>query len=182
MNNIEEIWKDYNIKLYRFILGRVEEESSARDIVHDVFLKVHSGLSNLRDETKLQSWLYQITRNSIIDYYRKKRPAKDVSEFLPHIGSDQNERVIKELSECMEPLIRSLPDKYRDTIIMSELRGFTHRDVAGIQGISTSGVKSRVQRGRAIIKKVLSDCCKIELDHGGRISGYEPSQGTCKSC
>ena len=178
----EKIWKEYHSRLRAFIKNRILDDTATDDTLQDVYLKMHTGLASLRDETKLKGWLYQIARNSIIDYFRSQEPTVDITEWLPQPDDDPNEKVTQQLSECLQPMIQLLPEKYRETIILSELKGLTQKEVARIQGISFSGAKSRVQRGRVLLKKMLSECCQLEFDHRGRLCGYERRDGACKTC
>jgi RNA polymerase sigma-70 factor (ECF subfamily) len=134
---------------------------------------MHDGLNSLKDETKLKSWLYQIARNAIIDYFRSQKPTIDIPDWLSQPKTDPSEKVTQELSECLQPMIQLLPENYRDAVILSELKGLTQNEVAKLQGISLSGAKSRVQRGRTLLKNMLDDCCRLEFDHSGRLCDYE---------
>ncbi len=182
MNTSEKVWREYHSKLRVFINSRISDDTGADDILQNVFLKMHSGLSSLKDATKLQSWLYQIARNAIIDYYRSQKPAVDIPEWLPQPGTDPGEKVTQELSECLQPMIKLLPKNYREAVILSELRGLTQKGVAKVQGTSLSGAKSRIQRGRALLKEMLADCCRLEFDHSGRLCAYERKGKACDSC
>jgi RNA polymerase sigma-70 factor, ECF subfamily len=179
MNTSEELWKEYHTKLYAFIRSKVHDDGACDDILHNVFLKMHSSLHSLKDRTKLQSWLYQITRNTITDYFRSEKPTIDIPEWLPQPNTDSERKIMLEVSECLHPLIQLLPDKYREAIILSELKGLTQKEVAKLQGISLSGAKSRIQRGRSQLKKMLGDCCRFEFDHNGRICDYECKGNIC---
>jgi RNA polymerase sigma-70 factor (ECF subfamily) len=175
----EQIWQEYHSRLRAVILKRISDEAVTDDILQDVFLKLHTGLASLKDETKIQSWLFQFTRNTIIDYFRSRKPALQLPEWISESETDSDERVTRELSHCLQPMIHNLPESYRESIILSELKGLTQKDVAQIQGISLSGVKSRVQRGRARLKEMLAECCRLEFDHRGRLCCYEPKKPPC---
>ena len=181
MNISEKVWHEYHAKLKAFIKSKISDVAAADDVLQNVFLKMHKGLPALQDRTKLQSWLYQIARNVISDYYRSLKPAVDIQEFLPQPGTDPNEKTTRELSECLRPMIEQLPENYREAIILSEIEGLTQKEVSRVQGISASGAKSRVQRGRALLKEMLIDCCRLEFDHKGRLCDYEPKDGNCKT-
>jgi RNA polymerase sigma-70 factor (ECF subfamily) len=182
MNTSETVWKEYHSRLRVFIKSRVSDDATADDILQNVFLKMHTGLPSLKDMTKLQSWLYQITRNAVTDYYRSQKPVFDIPEWLPEPETDSCDKVTQELSECMQPMIKLLPEKYREAVILSEIRGLTNKEVAQLQGISLSGAKSRVQRGRALLKEMLADCCRLEFDHSGRLCDFERKGKACDAC
>jgi RNA polymerase sigma-70 factor (ECF subfamily) len=165
-------------------LSRAEfiDDATTDDTLQDVFLKMHAGLASLKDETKLKSWIYQIARNAIIDYFRSQKPFVDVPAWLPQPEVDPGERITQELSECLQPMMQRLPRNYREAVMLSEMQGLAQRKVAQVQGISISGAKSRVQRGRFLLKKMLTECCRLEFDHSGRLCDYERKDGACDAC
>ncbi len=174
MNTSEEIWRKHQSGLRRFMKSRISDDSAVDDILQEVFLKMHTGLHSLKDEAKLQSWIYQIARNAVIDHYRSLKPSMEVPEWLPQPEPDQGEQALQELSHCLQPMIQMLPERYREAVVLSELKGLTQKDVAEAQGISLSGAKSRVQRGRVMLRNLLTEYCRPEFDGGGRLSGYDP--------
>lgn len=182
MKTSADIWQQYHSNLRAFIKRRIADDAVVEDILQDVFLKMHAGIPSLKSVTKLQSWLYQIARNAVIDQYRSMHPSEAIPESLTEPESDPGENAVEELSECLQPMIRQLPDLYREAIILSELKGLTQREVAELQGISLSGAKSRVQRGRALLKEMITDCCRLEFDHKGRLSDYQRKGKGCDAC
>lgn len=182
MTQSEQIWQEYHARLRSFIRGKIADEAAADDILQDVFLKMHASLPSLKDATKLQSWLYQIARNAIIDSYRQQKPTVAIPDWLTQTGSDSGDKVRQELSDCLLPMVQQLPDIYRDAINLAELQGLKQKEVAEQQGISLSNAKSRVQRGRALLKEMLEECCLLEFDHQGRLCDYERRNGNCATC
>jgi RNA polymerase sigma-70 factor (ECF subfamily) len=90
-----------------------------------------------------------------------------------------------ELAGCLRPMIDQLSQDYRDAITLVELKGLTQQAAAKQMGISLSGMKSRVQRGRARLKQMLDDCCLIELDRRGGVVDYRTRrtrESGCNSC
>ncbi|HAH23755.1 MAG TPA: hypothetical protein DCL77_08360, partial [Prolixibacteraceae bacterium] len=69
-----ELWTRFSDSLHRFILAKVKNEALADDLLQDTFIRIHSKIDSLRDETKVQAWVYQVARNIINDYYRKSSP------------------------------------------------------------------------------------------------------------
>ncbi len=178
----ETIWGDYQAKLRTFINKRVYDRAATDDILQDVFLKMHTRLDSLKEKPKLHSWLYQITRNAIIDYYRSKKSSEALPEWLSQGQSDPIGQARQELSECLLPMIERLSPQYREAIILSEIKGMTQKEVSETQGISLSGAKSRVQRGRALLKEMLLDCCQLEYGHSGQAIDYNRKDGSCNVC
>jgi RNA polymerase sigma-70 factor (ECF subfamily) len=179
---VETIWKDFAQKLSQFIGSRVTDAATAEDILQDVFVKIHSRLDQLEDPAKLQSWIYLIARNAIIDHYRTRKETTDVPESLPaEAPSDDPE--LDGLKAAFRRMVYSLPEPYREAVVLTELEGLTQKELAERAGISLSGAKSRVQRGREQLKDMLLDCCRFEFDARGRVMDCEPRSGDgCPEC
>src|SRR5213080_479161 len=155
----ENLWETFHTGLNHFILKRVPDEQSADDILQETFLKIHTRIDTLRDEAKLQSWMYQIARNAIADYYREQKATVELSEALllpeePLVDDD----VVKDLIPSVKAMVDSLPDDYREALILTEYQGLTQRELAEKLGMSLSGAKSRVQRAREKLKTMLLNC------------------------
>lgn len=182
MNDVEKLWKEYHAKLRAFIARRIDDQFAVDDVLHDVFLKMNAKLDSLKEETKLESWLYQITRNAVIDYYRAQKPAAALPEWLAQPEAEPAEQASREIAACLRPMIEQLPAHYREAVVLAELQGLTQQEVSQQQGISLSGAKSRVQRGRALLKEMLLQCCQFELDQRGHLIDYEQKGDSCDSC
>ena len=176
MNATEKVWMEYHAKLLTFILNRVHDRPTAEDILQNIFLKIHAQIESLREETKLESWLYQLSRNTIIDYYRSRKQTLALPPGLAQEDSEPNEQAMQELEACLRPMIEQLPEHYREALILSELDGKTQHDVSIQQNISLSGAKSRIQRGRALLKGMLYQCCQFEFDQQGNIIDFNPKR------
>ena len=186
--NLHTIWKEFRVSLKQFIRSRVSNEQDSEDILQEVFIKIHKHLPNLNEEERVHSWVYQITRTTIIDFYRSR--AKGLSNLLDsdkeqllqnesdlnHTGN-KNEIVATWLKELME----QLPEKYKEALIHTELENHTQKELADKMAISLSGAKSRVQRGREKLKDALLECCHLEFDQQGNILDFEVNKGNC-SC
>jgi len=182
-NQTENIWIEYHEKLLLFIKSRVSDSFIAEDILHEVFIKIHAKLDMLDEPIKLRSWLYQITRNTIIDYYRTRKIETELPDWIVEPTQIDTEEIIRqELSSCLAPMINNLPEKYRLAIQLSEIEGKTQKEVAKQENISLSGAKSRVQRGRTMLKTMLHDCCQLEINKSKQIIDYSVKDKFCKFC
>jgi RNA polymerase sigma-70 factor (ECF subfamily) len=178
MDCTERIWQAYHNELHRFIRSRVSDPATADDILQDVFLRIHSRIETLNNCDKVQSWVFQIARNAVVDHYRARKDSTELPETIPDGGPDSTEEALPEaetcrMDNCMLPMIQSLPDKYRDAVIMAEIDGLPQKQIAEKLGISLSGAKSRVQRGRAMMKGMLLDCCRFDFDRRGNVIDYD---------
>lgn len=180
MNGLfEQIWEQYRTSLLVFIQKRVDDPMASEDILQDVFLRIYSNLPTLQDVNRLPGWIYQITRNAVVDYYRTRRPNLPLPEWVTQPEAENEESVEKELACCLLPMIEALPEKYRTAIILSEIEGVPQSQIAESQKITLSAAKSRVQRGRKLLKMMFEDCCVFNFDVRGQLMNYEPRCDEC---
>jgi RNA polymerase sigma-70 factor (ECF subfamily) len=183
VSNTEAIWQDFSARLRGYIGSRVGDADDAEDILQDVFYKIHSGIDGLDDSSRLAPWVYRIAQNRIVDYYRRRASRRtvdtepgDAAAVPPEAGDEA-----PNLEAWMRGAIQELPDMYREAITLTEIDGLTQKELAERAGISLSGAKSRVQRGRAMIKDMLLACCHLEFDRRGNIVDYR-RRDDCRYC
>jgi RNA polymerase sigma-70 factor (ECF subfamily) len=191
-----EIWRQVHDGLRAFVARRVANEAEVEDILQEVFLRMHRKLDSLKDPRRIVSWLFQITRHAIIDHYRTPARRREMPAGLPadldatHPVSvppvmDESADVGRfrtELAGCLRPMIERLPADYRQAVTFVELEGLTQQAAAKRLGLSVSGMKSRVQRGRRQLKDMLEACCEIQLDGRRGVADYrvrDPQSDPC---
>lgn len=181
----DTIWEQLSTELRRFIRRRVADDHAADDLLQETFLRIHRNLGTLQDADRLAAWVYQIARNVVRDHHRKAAhstvalgdadPADDGEDLSPPHGLGAG---------WLEEMIGTLPEGYREAVKLAELDGLTQQEVARRFGITLSGAKSRVQRGRAMLREALDACCQFQFDHTGRLVGCDPrpEQKACRAC
>ncbi|WOH37044.1 RNA polymerase sigma factor SigZ [Thalassotalea fonticola] len=164
---IETIWKTFHQQLFNFINSKVNDPATAEDILQEVFIKVHKNIENLTSKDKLQPWLYQICRNTIIDFYRVKKLDTN-SEDLELIADEQQDESDQvQLSRCIRTLISDLPDGISSILFDSELQQVKQQNIADKHQLSLAAVKSRIKRGRVQLRNKLQACCDFEFKESG---------------
>ncbi len=186
---LESIWNRMHVRLCRFICSRIPDgegaEATAEDILQDVFLRIHDRLESVRDMEKLESWVYQIARNSITDYYRGRRRLVTLTdlaeeEAVVDTADVPGEDILEKLLPDIREIVQALPEPYREALILTEYEGLSQKELAERQGISLSGAKSRVQRARQKVKDLLLTCCHFEFDARGLV--YDYREHCCCCC
>ncbi len=179
----EAVWHALHDRLLRFIRARVEDDAGAEDILQEVFLKIHARIGSLRDEERLDGWVWQITRNAIADHHRGRRQTVALPEALP--APEDGEAEVEEAARWLLPAVRAtidaLPEPYREALLATEFDGLTQQELANRAGISVSGAKSRVQRAREKLKELLLECCHLEFDRRGGLI-LDQAQPLCACC
>ena len=178
----EQVWESFHTHLQQFIRKRVPDDPTAEDLLQEVFLKIHQRIETVKDVRRLESWVYQITRHVIIDYYRGKErlwAALDAPEALELAEDLPDDDVVGALFPSVRAMVKSLPEHDRQALVLTEYQGLTQKELADRLGLSFSGAKSRVQRAREKLKQMLLECCHFELDRRGHIIDYQPRCAHC---
>lgn len=181
---ISHIWAEFTGQLRGFIARQVRDEQEVEDILQDVFLKIHAKLPQLRNQDRLNAWVYQITRNAIADYYRSQgKTPEPTDEDFEDLAEEVNPSEVQaEVASWLQPMMTELPEKYRQALLLTDIQGLTQQQLADQLDLSLSGAKSRVQRAREKLKDVLLGCCHLEFDRLGRVRDYQFKEPGCRFC
>ncbi len=170
-------WGEVTAQLRPYIARRVPA-SDVDDVIQDVLLRMHRGLSGLHDELRFTGWMFQIARSAICDRgrARARHPlAMEVTEPETALDDRDDERhATTELAGCLSVFVARLASPYREAITLVELERRPMREAAEAAEVSISAMKSRVQRGRAQLRALLESCCEIALDARGRVTDISP--------
>ena len=180
MQNIEHVYSQYQSRLLGFIRPRVGDPDLSQDILHDVFVKIVGRQDSLREPARITAWLYQVTRNAIIDRLRSSRPYEQLPQEIADAGEVPTAE--SKLAGFLRPMIDTLPQIYRDAVILSDLEGVPLKQIAEREGVTISAVKSRVQRGRRMLETLLHDCCTFEFSRRGDIMDFWPKADSGCRC
>ncbi len=168
---VEEIWIDLHDELKKFIHSKVSDVGAGEDILQDVFIKIQLHIHKLSDSSKLTSWVYQITRNTVSDYYRNTKSKPNSNDF-DFAEQENEEPLYLSLSNCINQKISKLPEKYQQAILLTYFDNYSQTALAEELNISYSGTKTRVQRGREKLKDLMIRCKNLQTDDKGNPITY----------
>ncbi|MEM7104704.1 MAG: RNA polymerase sigma factor SigZ [Bacteroidota bacterium] len=174
-----QIWDSYAKKLSVYIFKIVNDREKANDISQEVFLKLYQNRHHLENPETVPAWLFKTAHNLAIDHFREQKKTKQFPEIVHKLGPEPQTFRNKDLAACINPFIEKLPEKYREAMILTEVEGLSQKALAKKLNISYSGAKSRVQRGRQLLKNLIIECCIVEHDSYGNIIAYRP-RCSCK--
>lgn len=168
-------WSEIAGRLRPFVARRVAP-ADVDDVIQDVAVRMQRGLGGLRDDDRYAAWMFQVARSAIGEHLRQRArhplPATDEAEPVADDDAGDDDRadrlVADGLVACVAAFVALLPSPYREAVTLVELEGLTAREAAELAGISVSGMKSRVQRGRAMLRDQFDQCCAIALDARGK--------------
>ena len=172
---------DLHERLRGFIVKRIGDPYAADDVAQEVLLRLHLRMADLRVEDRLDAFAYRIARNAIIDHYRSRASARETPAepdgVVIRINADSTDdqdpdadAPRQELARCLAPLIRQLPEPYREALTLTDLGKLSQVEAAEVVGLSVPGMKARVQRARTQVHELLADCCEVALDESRHIS------------
>jgi RNA polymerase sigma-70 factor (ECF subfamily) len=170
---------EFVTKLRAFMRARVPDNATADDLTQETLLKVYRSRASLREGDRLEAWLYRIARRTLIDYYRARRPNAELPDILKSDSQDDVSAIRDAVLISTIRYMKELPETYRVPLELSELEDMPMPKIALHLGLSLTAVKSRVQRGRQMLKKKLQDCCRFEFDLQGKVIGSERRNPRC---
>lgn len=166
-------------------MRRRVDPAVADDVVGDILLRLVRHRDTLVAANNSTAWVMRVAANAVSDHYRSRA----VERWA--LSQIENEAVVgpaaadneagAEIAGCLVPMIRSLPAIFSQTLLLTDIEGLTHAAAGHRLGLSVSGVKSRVRRGRAKLRDALLSCCTIEMDRRGGIRNYRPRGKACCS-
>lgn len=178
-------WAEVIDKLHGFVARRVSDPADAADITSEVIERVHRRSDQLLADDRFTAWVLAVARNAVIDHYRasarrREHPQAEVGDdrVVEQFDADPSADSTRvELAACVLPLLAELPVHYRQAITLTEFDGLSQVEAAERLSMSLSGLKSRVQRARRMLRAGFEACCDITVDARGAPVWFEPRGG-----
>ncbi|NAS32603.1 sigma-70 family RNA polymerase sigma factor [Flavobacteriaceae bacterium R38] len=180
MDVTSEIWEAYSEDLRNFIFNKVKDEDVANDILQDVFLKIHTKHDQLKDASRIKPWIFTIARNTVFDFFKTNGLKGEIQEELIEEASFEAEEHTEK--DCLYGIIKSLPEKYREPLFLSDIRGIKQTEIAKQFQLPLPTIKSRIQRARKMITEGYMACCDYKLNDKGKLVGELKDKKDCKIC
>ena len=165
-----DIYYKHYERVRKFIFTLVKDEWVADDLIQETFIKVKKNLNQLREESKLSSWIFIIAYNLCQDHFRKMSQ----SSKNEHVITEKKEILAEplfqkeleqhQMGECVQDKIRLLPESYQTVLALFDLMEFSHQEIAEILDTSVENVKVRLHRARKKLKTILEEECRFEVD------------------
>lgn len=166
---MEEIVRRYSNKVYNLAYHLTRDNSAAEEIMQDVFLTVIAKINTLTNDAFFSTWLYRVTTNASYGFLRKEK--KFTEQTVSEEEVDQEPAIdyvydwstlpddillSEESRKILQHSIDSLPEAMRTVVIMKDVEGFSNEEIAQTMGLSVPAVKSRLHRGRLILRNELA--------------------------
>lgn len=183
MYDFDKLWDEFYFKLLNYIRTMVKNTYDAEDILQDVFVKIFNNIEQLENKSSIKPWIYKITKNTVKDFYKKKKDISVAPEDLYNfdIDNDDIDNMNDDIINCLKNMVFNLPDKYQDIYNLHEKKKMKHEEIANLLDISVSASKVRLKRAKDMFKAKLLECCNFEVDKYGNIINYFPKD-KCEEC
>lgn len=155
---VAPVFEEYKLILARFIQSRVKDPLESEEVLSEVMMKIYANCEKLDSIRNTEAWLVTIARNTIHDYFRDRQKLATEAPLEQFVLEEEPD-LIASLSSCVPSLLQKLPEKYAEPLIQYELNGVPQKELAIQYSMSESGLKSRVQRGRKMLKSLFSEYC-----------------------
>ncbi len=161
--------------LRAYVARRVRDPHDAADVTQDALLRMYRSVGRLEEEEALEGWMYRIAASAIVDHHRRtgtRAEPVDPADIADRGVAEPHPepRPEEALATCLTPLLERVPERYRTALQLTDLGELTQEEAAERLGLSTSGMKSRVQRGRQMLRTEVTRCCRVELDARGALT------------
>lgn len=183
----ETDWTAFETRLRTYLRGRVDP-SWIDDLVGDIMLRLVRHEATLAAAGSPLAFVTRVAANALTDHYRRRSTERRALAAYGNESDETTDRATSDrgdptgdIAQCILPFIRALPETYRDALLLTEIGGLTQAEAARRLGISHSGLKSRVRRGRAKLKDSITRCCALELDRRGGVADYV-QRTPCTDC
>ena len=152
----DNIYNVYSSRVMGYIMARVQRREEAEDLCADVFEKVFRKMEGYdREKAAVGTWIYTITRNTVIDYFRKTRPAAELDESMPS-DTEVDESILKdETLEELAEAVKELPPDLQNVIVLVYHERIPMVEVAKMTHVSYTTVKIRHQKALNLLKEKL---------------------------
>lgn len=161
----EELIRQYEKKVYTLCFRMCGNSEDAEEAAQDAFLALWRGIDRFRQESSLSTWIYRLATNACIDTLRRRKKQSgsvsldDEELFVDAVDtSPQPQETVehRETQKLLQEGLSALPGEYRKVLILREIEGLSYTEIAESASIELGTVKSRISRGRSLLRNFLS--------------------------
>jgi len=173
-------------KVFQYFLYKTGKENDSNDLTQEVFERVVNRWEQLQSINDINAWLFRISRNILIDYYRKNSRTKEL--YPLEEGSDQSsmqleqDEWVENMLECQESFLQKLDPETRWLVQKADLEGISQKTLAAESGMVYATVRSKIQRGRNQLKTMFLKACEMEYDAAGNVASCTQKKSCSPNC
>jgi RNA polymerase sigma-70 factor, ECF subfamily len=157
-----ELYQKYHERVYSICFRMTENAFESEDLTQDVFIRLFQTVGSFRGESAFTTWLYRLTVNLVLMHFRKrKRRLDQIDEkgelpayIVPGSRDPKRMRIVDRI--LLSEVITKLPEGYRQAIILHDIQGLQHKEIAAARGRSVGTSRSQLHRGRAMLRELIA--------------------------
>lgn len=157
-----ELYQKYHERVYSICFRMTRNTSESEDLTQDVFIRLFQTVGSFRGESAFTTWLYRLTVNLVLMHFRKRKRRLDrinekgelPSYIVPGSQDPKRMRIVDHI--LLSEVMPKLPEGYRQAIILHDIQGLQHKEIAEAKGRSVGTSKSQLHRGRAMLRKLIA--------------------------
>jgi RNA polymerase sigma-70 factor (ECF subfamily) len=157
-----ELYEKYHERVYSICFRMTQNASESEDLTQDVFIRLFRTVGTFRGESAFTTWLYRLTVNLVLMHFRKrKRRLDQINEkgklsayIVPGSKDPKRMRIVDRI--LLSEIIMKLPEGYRQAIILYDIQGLRHKEIAETRGRSVGTSKSQLHKGRAMLRELIA--------------------------
>jgi RNA polymerase sigma-70 factor (ECF subfamily) len=166
MDALSELVRRSQSEVYTLALRLTGNEEDAQDVVQDAYIRVMKGIRRFRGDSSVSTWLYRVTANTAYTFLQRRnkqrtQPLSEVEDViaLPEAGGagPDDAVVTAELRDRLQDAVAELPPSYRSVVVLKDIYGLPHEEIASSLGISETACKVRLFRARRRLREALFD-------------------------
>jgi len=170
----EILMRRYNQRLFRVALGILGNAGEAEDVMQDAYVRAYTHLDQFAGHARFATWLTRIAVYEALARARRRRRMVEIdamSDFQretllgTEAGGPEQRAIDRELVTVLEAAIRQLPETYRPVVVLRDVEGLSTQETADCLGLNEAVVKTRLHRGRALLRREVDECSTAAAPH-----------------
>ena len=146
-----ELYGLHHQSLYRYCLSLLRHEHDAQDALQNTMIKAHAELADDRRDLQMRPWLFRVAHNECISAMRRCRQTSELADDLPAFATTEQRHAQREEVRQLERDLVELPERQRSALVLRELSGLSHEEIAAVLGATPSVVKSTIHEARSAL-------------------------------
>lgn len=172
--DFNSVWQAYEKELMTFVKSRIFDKSLASDIMQEVAIKIFKNRDKLYTIENSRAWLYRVTRNTLIDFYRKNDRAIPSELYSLELLVDNHNDEQEELSGCLTGMMSTSLNKSDNEILhLSIIDQYSLKEIATHMNLTVEGTKTKLKRAKKKLSSAFFECCSLQKDVRGNITDYD---------
>ena len=180
MRAMEALLQKYESLIYRLAFSSLRNSYDAGDVTQEVLFKIYKTVPSFRGDCTFSTWVYRITCNTVTDFVRKKNRRSTVSlSYIDQDSGDEAEQDIPDDSPAVSPqlmlektelaagirrALSELSEQHREILVLRDMEGYSYTELSEMLGLDIGTVKSRLNRARNSLKRILETGNIIQKD------------------